>query len=95
MKDSRPIIEVRNLKKYFPITAGVLRKVVANVKAVDGISFQIRHGQSLALAGESGCGKTTTAKTLLLLEQPTAGEILWGGRDISLLRGTDRKAACS
>lgn len=95
MKDNNsnsPIIEVRNLKKYFPITAGILRRPVAQVKAVDGISFQIRRGQALALAGESGCGKTTTARTLLLLERPTAGEILWEGRDIAHLSHDDRKA---
>lgn len=85
MDNERPVIEVRNLKKYFPITKGIFRRPVAHVKAVDDISFRIFQGKSLALAGESGCGKTTTARMLLLLEKPTAGKISWEGRDITQL----------
>jgi ABC-type oligopeptide transport system ATPase subunit len=92
MKDNGPLIKVCNLKKYFPITAGVFRRAVGWVKAVDNISFEIHEGQTVALAGESGCGKTTTAKALLLLEEPTAGQILWQGRDIWQLDYAGRKA---
>ena len=74
------VLEVKGLKKYFPVTAGlVLRKTVAEVKAVDGVSFQIRKGETLGLVGESGCGKTTTGRCILQLERPTAGEIVFEG----------------
>ncbi len=71
------LLEVRNLKKYFPVRRGVLRRVVAHVKAVDGISFFIRQGETLGLVGESGCGKTTVGRTILRLIDPTEGSILW------------------
>ena len=81
---STPVITVRNIQKYFPVTAGVvLRKVVGQVKAVDGISFVIRKGETYGLVGESGCGKTTTARMILLVEEPTAGEISFNGSSIS------------
>ena len=91
MDNERPVIEVRNLKKYFPITKGIFRRPVAHVKAVDDISFRIFQGKSLALAGESGCGKTTTARMLLLLEKPTAGKISWEGRHYSIKPGLPQK----
>jgi peptide/nickel transport system ATP-binding protein len=71
------LLEVRNLKKYFPVRRGVLRRVVAHVKAVDGISFFIRQGETLGLVGESGCGKTTAGRTILRLIDPTDGSILF------------------
>jgi peptide/nickel transport system ATP-binding protein len=71
------LLEVRNLKKYFPVRRGVLRRVVAHVKAVDGISFFIREGETLGLVGESGCGKTTAGRTILRLIDPTDGSILF------------------
>src|SRR2546428_7884386 len=69
------LLEVRNLKKYFPIRAGLLRNVVGQVRAVDDVSFHIREGETLALVGESGCGKTTTSRCILRAIDPTAGEI--------------------
>ena len=74
------ILEARDLKKYFPVTRGiVLSRVTGHIKAVDGVSFQIRAGETLGVVGESGCGKTTTSKLILRLEQPTDGRILLDG----------------
>jgi oligopeptide/dipeptide ABC transporter ATP-binding protein len=69
------LLEVKNLKKYFPIHKGFFRSVVGQVRAVDGVSFFIREGETLGLVGESGCGKTTTARTILRAYEPTAGEV--------------------
>jgi peptide/nickel transport system ATP-binding protein len=78
MEDKRPILlEVKNLKKHFPITRGLFRKVIGHIKAVDGVSFSIREGETLGLVGESGCGKTTTGRCILRALEPTAGEILY------------------
>ena len=82
-QESPVILEARNLKKHFPVTRGiVLARVTGYIKAVDGVSFQIRAGETLGIVGESGCGKTTTAKMVLMLEQPTDGSIYYNGQDI-------------
>jgi len=80
----RKLIEVENLRKYYPITAGLLARHVADVKAVDGVSFQILEGETLGLVGESGCGKSSLGRTILRLEEPTTGRILYKGSDIAL-----------
>jgi peptide/nickel transport system ATP-binding protein len=72
-----PLLEVRNLKKYYPIYQGVMRKVVNNVRAVDDVSFFVREGETLGLVGESGCGKTTASRCILRAFPPTSGEILF------------------
>jgi len=76
------LIKVENLKKYYPITAGFLSRTVAEVKAVDGVSFYLAEGETLGLVGESGCGKSTLGRTMLRLEEPTAGKILFRGDEI-------------
>jgi peptide/nickel transport system ATP-binding protein len=82
MENSNPVLlEVKNLKKYFPIQKGVFRRVVGNVRAVDGISFFIRQGETLGLVGESGCGKTTTGRLVLRAMEPTEGQISYRYHD--------------
>ena len=77
------LLEVNNLKMYFPVTRGLLQHKVAEVKAIDDISFTVKRGETLGLVGESGCGKTTTGRCILRLYKPTAGHILFEGQDIS------------
>ena len=76
------LLEVKNIKKYYPVRKGFLKKTVGHVKAVDDVSFSIEQGETFGLVGESGCGKTTVGKTILRLSEPTAGEILMDGQDI-------------
>ena len=83
--DAENILEVRNLKKYFPIKSGMMQRVVGNVKAVDGITFHIKRGTTMGLVGESGCGKTTVGRTILRLTEKTSGEVLFNGRDVHAL----------
>ncbi len=86
-----PLLQISKLCLHFPIRTGVLRRVTGHVRAVDGVSLTLAAGQTLALVGESGCGKTTLAKSLLQLYHATAGRILFDGRDISTLRGRARR----
>ncbi|MGQ4871414.1 MAG: ABC transporter ATP-binding protein [Candidatus Thorarchaeota archaeon] len=83
------LVEARHLKKYFPLTGGVFRKVIGKVHAVDDVSFKIYRGETLGVVGESGCGKTTLGRTILRLLEPTAGQIFFEGRDITHLRGKE------
>ncbi len=84
------LIQVRGLKKYFPITKGVLlQRETGSVKAVDDLSFDIFRGETLGLVGESGCGKTTTGRTLIQLYEPTAGEVLFEGQDLAEMKSTN------
>lgn len=79
------LIDVKNLKMYFPVTRGLLRHKVADVKAVDDVSFKVKRGETMGLVGESGCGKTTTGRCVLRLYRPTAGQLLFETQDISQL----------
>jgi oligopeptide transport system ATP-binding protein len=81
------VLHVENLKKYFPIRRGVFRKQVGDVKAVDGVSFSVYRGETLGLVGESGCGKTTTGRTIIRIYEPTAGQVTFEGVDLARLRG--------
>jgi oligopeptide transport system ATP-binding protein len=88
MTEREPILEIRDLVKHFPLTRGVvIQRQVGSVKAVDGVSFDVRQGETLGVVGESGCGKSTLAKLLMLLEKPTAGSVTFKGDDIYKLRG--------
>ena len=81
----KPLLTVTGLKKHFPILGGILRRQVATVYAVDGVDFDVQPGETFALVGESGCGKTTLGRSLLRLTEPTAGKIVFEGRDITAL----------
>ncbi len=87
------LLQVQNVKKYFPVRGGVLQRVVGQVKAVDDVSFYVRTGETLGLVGESGCGKTTVGRTILRLLPPSGGTVLFQGRDFFNLNGDDLKKA--
>ena len=89
--DGRALVEVRDLKTHFPVLGGLLRRQVASVYAVDGVTFEIERGETLGLVGESGCGKTTLGRTVLRLEKATAGSVRFDGQDVLTLQGRDLK----
>ncbi|MFP7472791.1 dipeptide ABC transporter ATP-binding protein [Niallia taxi] len=87
IKDKDILLEVKNLKTYYPIKGGFLQRKVADVKAVNDISFEINKGETLGLVGESGCGKSTAGRTILRLLEPTDGKIIFDGKDITKVKG--------
>ena len=80
-----PILELRDLKMHFPVRGGVMSRQLNSVKAVDGVSLSIGHGETLGLVGESGCGKSTLGKSIVRLTRPTAGSVIFDGKDITHL----------
>jgi oligopeptide/dipeptide ABC transporter ATP-binding protein len=85
----QPLVEVRNLKKYFPIKKGIFSRTADYVKAVDGLDFSILKGETLGLVGESGCGKSTTGRTILQLLNPTEGEVIYEGKNLVGMKSSD------
>jgi peptide/nickel transport system ATP-binding protein/oligopeptide transport system ATP-binding protein len=83
------LVQVEHLKKYFPVRAGLMQRVVAQVQAVDDVSFTIKRGETLGLVGESGCGKTTVGRTMLRLIEPTEGTAFYNGKDIFKLKSKE------
>ena len=77
------ILNIQDLKMYFPVTRGLLRRKVADIKAVDGVTFNLKRGETMGLVGESGCGKTTVGRCVLRLYKPTSGQIIFENEDIS------------
>ena len=91
---SKTLVDVRDLKMHFPLTQGILfQRVIGYVRAVDGISFSIERGQTLGLVGESGSGKTTIGRTIVRLYKPTAGQILFGDKDLAKMEGEELRLA--
>jgi oligopeptide transport system ATP-binding protein len=89
MNQKRPLLQIRNLKTYFPIYRGILRRQVSAVRAVDGLTFDIYQGETLGLVGESGCGKSTTGRTILRLVESTEGQVFFQDRDLSRLENKE------
>src|SRR3990170_7722905 len=85
------LVEVKDLVKYFPVHEGILRRHVADIKAVDGVSFTIKEGETMSRVGESGCGKTTVSQTMLRLVEPTSGEAFFRGVNIFDTTGEELK----
>ncbi|MGG3883474.1 ABC transporter ATP-binding protein [Brevibacillus panacihumi] len=88
-----PLLVVEKLKKYYPIKKGIISRTVGHVKAVDGIDFHIYPGETLALVGESGCGKSTTGRAIVHLEPPTEGRVIFAGQDMAALQGAELRKA--
>jgi oligopeptide transport system ATP-binding protein len=89
---TEPLLQVRGLRKWFPVRAGLFGRPRAYLRAVDDVSFDIQAGETFALVGESGCGKTTVGRSVLRLLEPTAGEVRFGGRDVGALRGRELRS---
>lgn len=87
------LLEVKNLKKHFPIKTGILQRTTGSVKAVDGLDFTVNKGETIGIVGESGCGKSTMGRSVIRLYEPTAGEIIYNGRDISYLKEKELRSS--
>lgn len=92
LTEKENLLEIKNLKTYYPVKGGFFRRTIGNVKAVDDVSFEIKKGETLGLVGESGCGKSTTGRTIIRLLNATDGEIFFEGKDITKMRGKTLQA---
>src|SRR5699024_9302358 len=88
MTSEETILELQNIKKYFPIKAGVIKRKDGDVKDVDDVALALKKGETVGLVGESGCGKYPTGKLIMRLENPTEGKVIFNGKDITSLRGS-------
>src|SRR5207247_3367806 len=88
---AEPLIEVRDLKTWFPVRSGVVSRITGHVRAVDGVDLTISQGETLGLVGESGCGKTTLGRSILRLVEPTAGQVRFKGRDLTRVTGAEMR----
>ena len=91
MATDNHLVDIENLQMYFPVTAGVMRRKIGDVKAVDDVTFYVKRGETLGLVGESGCGKTTTGRCILQLYKNTGGRVIFEGRDLSKLSGREMR----
>lgn len=87
-----PLLEVEDVRKYYPVKGGIITHKIAEAKAVDGVSFQLYQGETLGLVGESGCGKSTLGRQIVALEKPTAGKILYQGRDLTAMSSREMRS---
>ncbi len=87
-----PVLQIKNLSKYYRVTAGLIPRPLGEIKAVDGVTLSIGEGEVLGLVGESGCGKTTLAKTILRLEEPNSGQIIFSGTDVTTLKKSELRS---
>ena len=83
------LLDIKDLKVYFPIKAGLLQRTVGHVKAVDGVSFSVNKGETVGLVGESGCGKSTIGRAIVRLNNPASGEIIYDGKNILAMEGEE------
>ena len=93
MSEARPLLEVTDLVKHYPVRGGVLRRRIGTVHAVDGVSFSVHAGETLGLVGESGCGKSTVARSVLRLVEPSSGAIRLNGEEITHLSKAELRPA--
>ena len=93
-REATPILEIKNLKKYYPVKSGLFGKVKSWIRAVDGVSFNVHKGHTLGLVGESGCGKTTLGRAILQLVQPSSGQVLYEGEDLGTLNSKEKRQMC-
>ena len=89
MSDSAPLLSVEGLKKYYPLRGGVFGAKIADIRAVDGVNLKVSEGETLGLVGESGCGKSTLGRTIIRLEDPSGGRVLFEGRDLASAKGEE------
>ena len=89
METENPLLEIKNLHTWFPIQRGIMSRTVGHVKAVDGVSLKVFHGETLGLVGESGCGKTTLGRTIVGLEKATRGSVTFDGHDLLAMSERD------